>query len=134
MGESVSLQALRYAGLPSTPGLKMRRLAVMSLSLALSLCAMGSARADVHEAAASTASSAKGVAHKVEKAVVHGVKAAASGVAHGVGVAASGVERGAHAAGKGIQRGAAATGRAVKHVAHKVGVGSGSSAGSQPAP
>jgi hypothetical protein len=132
MGESVSLQALRYAGLPSTPGLKMRRLAV--LSLALSLCAMGSARADVQEAAASTASSAKGVAHKVEKAVVHGVKAAASGVAHGVGVAASGVERGAHAAGKGIQRGAAATGRAVKHVAHKVGVGSGSSAGSQPAP
>lgn len=57
----------------------------------------------------STANSSPGVVTKVEKAVVKGAKAAASGV-----------ERGAKAAGRGIERGAAATERAAKRVAAKV--------------
>lgn len=73
-----------------------------------------------------------GVVERVEKAVVHGAKAAASGVErglkaaskgveHGAKVAASGVERGVKAAASGVQRGAQATGNAVQSVAKKVG-------------
>ncbi len=69
-----------------------------------------------------------GVLDKVERAVVRGAKAAASGVERGVKaaergakVAASGVERGVKAAASGVQRGANATGDAVQSVAKKVG-------------
>ena len=54
-------------------------------------------------------SNSPGVVKKVEKAVVKGAKAAASGV-----------ERGAKAAGRGVERGAKATERTAKRVAAKV--------------
>lgn len=54
---------------------------------------------------------------KVERAVVHGAKTAASGVERGVKAAASGVARGARAAAGGIEKGAQTTARVVNKVA-----------------
>lgn len=82
-------------------------------------------------AADDEAGSTPSTLQKVEGAVEHGVRAAASGVAHGVHAAASGIERGAkatargldrgaHAAARGVKRGAEATGKAVSSVAKKV--------------
>jgi uncharacterized phage protein gp47/JayE len=73
-----------------------------------------------------------GVVTKVERAVEHGVAAAASGVQRaasaaargverGAKAAASGVERGVKAAASGVERGAKATARAARTVAGKVG-------------
>ncbi|WP_395699345.1 hypothetical protein [Aquabacterium sp.] len=97
------------------------------------------------QGAASAATANQGVVEKVEKAVEHGAKTAASAVAHGAKVAASGVERGVKAAASGVQRGAKAaasgvqrgvhaTAKAVDSVAHKVvGSASAASAASKPA-
>ena len=73
----------------------------------LLLAAHASAAAD--EPADAKSGSSPGVVKKVEKAVVKGAKAAASGV-----------ERGAKAVGRGVERGAKATERTAKRVAAKV--------------
>jgi hypothetical protein len=90
--------------------------AALALKLGTSLVIMASAlpaRAD-EAAAANTAQ--PGVVQRVEGAVTHGAKAAASGIERGVKAAASGIERGAKAAASGVQRG-------VKAAAHGVEVG-----------
>jgi hypothetical protein len=79
----------------------MKRPARAALGLCVLLCVSASARAD---------DAAPPVVAKVEHAVVHGAKAAASGV-----------ERGVKAAARGVEKGARATGSAVKKVAGKVG-------------
>jgi len=68
-----------------------------------------------------------GVVQKVERAVEHGVEAAASGVkrgakaaAHGVQVAASATARGVQAAASGVAKGASAAAHGVESVAGKV--------------
>ncbi len=65
------------------------------------------------------AKSDTGVVTKVEKAVVKGAKAAASGVQRGARAAASGVKRGAKAAAGGVETGAKATARVAKRVTGK---------------
>ena len=85
--------------------------------LASMLLLLGAAHA-ADEPADSNKGNSPGVVTKVEKAVVKGAKAAASGV-----------ERGAKAAGRGVERGAKATERVAKRVAGKV-----SGPASSPAP
>jgi len=80
-----------------------------AIALSSTLVLLGQSAAASNDAKESTANSSPGVVTKVEKAVVKGAKAAASGV-----------ERGAKAAGRGIERGAKATERAAKRVAAKV--------------
>ncbi|MDR3390649.1 MAG: hypothetical protein P4L77_02855 [Sulfuriferula sp.] len=60
-----------------------------------------------------------GVMSKVEHAVEHGAKVAATGVEHGVKAAGRGIERGAKAAGRGIDHGVKATKNAVGRVVDK---------------
>jgi hypothetical protein len=104
---------------------------------ALVLCGLFSLLGNASAQAASPEHSAPAaqpsVVERVEKAVVRGAKAAASGVERGLKAANSGVEhglqaaskggeRGARAAASGVERGAKATGNAVQSVAKKVGV------------
>ena len=86
--------------------------------LALALCLIDGAAAA--EGAPPPAERAKEIAVKVEKAVVRGVKAAASGVERGAKAAAHGVKVGVNAAARGIETGAKATARAADAVADKV--------------
>ena len=92
-----------------------------ALTLSAMLILLSHAQAGSNEPAESTAGTASGVVGKVEKAVVRGAKAAASGIEHGVKAAASGIERGAKAAARGIEHGAKATASAAGRVANKVG-------------
>lgn len=100
--------------------------------LVATLIFLGSAETRATEMAEADAGTASGVVVKVEKAVVRGAKAAASGVErgakaaargieHGARAATSGVERGVKAAASGVERGAKATGKAAHAVAGKVG-------------
>ena len=96
--------------------------------LSLLLVLVSNVAAQTATPSRSTAAAEPGVWEKVEKAVVRGAKAAASGVErgvkaaeHGAKVAASGVERGVKAAASGIERGAQATDNAAQSVAKKVG-------------
>jgi len=100
--------------------------------LVATLVFLGSAEAEATETAEASTGTASGVVGKVEKAVVRGATAAASGVErgakaaargieHGAKAAASGVERGVKAAASGVERGARATGNAAHAVAGKVG-------------
>jgi type IV secretory pathway TrbL component len=75
-------------------------------------------------AAASLPDKAKAVAVKVEAAIEHGAKAAASGVERGAKAAAHGVQVGAEAAARGVAAGAKATAKAADAVAEKVAPGS----------
>ncbi len=111
----------------------------IATSLSLLFLLMGNAAAQ--STATPAAPAEPGVLEKVEKAVVRGAKAAASGVERGVKAATSGIERGAKAAAigvergvkaaaSGVQRGAQATGNAAGSVAAKVG--SPAAAASQP--
>lgn len=88
---------------------------------------MGHAQADEPASTGSTAHSEPGVITKVERAVEHGAKAAATGVEHGVQAAGRGLERGGKglkrggdAAGRGINRGVEATKHAVGRVSNKI--------------
>ncbi len=105
---------------------------VLLLSGLLAIASAVEAQSASPVAHASSSTAEPGVLQRVEKAVVHGAKAAASGVErglkaankgveHGVKAAAGGVEHGVKAAASGVQRGAEATGGAVKSVAKKVG-------------
>jgi hypothetical protein len=109
-----------------------------AVALSSMLVLLSHAETGAKEPAESTTNTASGVVGKVEKAVVRGAKATASGIEHGVKAAASGVERGAKAAASGIERGAKATSRGVEHgakatasaasrAANKVGMSSASS-------
>jgi len=80
-----------------------------AIGLSSALVLLSHAAVAASDTKESTANNSPGVVTKVEKAVVKGAKAAASGV-----------ERGAKAAGRGIKRGAEATERAAKRVAAKV--------------
>lgn len=91
-----------------------------AVALVALLSLVSHAGAETPEPPAASESSGTGVAAKVEKAVVRGVRAAASGVEYGVRAAASGVERGAKAAAHGVTRGAKATADAASHVANKI--------------
>lgn len=95
------------------------------------LILLGSAETRATEMAEGDAGTASGVVAKVERAVVRGATAAASGVErgakaaahgieHGARAAASGVKRGVKAAASGVERGAKATGNAAHTVAEKV--------------
>ena len=96
------------------------------------LILLGSAEAKASETAEADAGTSSGVVAKVERAVVRGATAAASGVErgakatargieHGARATASGVKRGVKAAANGVDRGAKATGNAAHTVAEKVG-------------
>jgi hypothetical protein len=105
----------------------------MALGLTLVLAATGLQA----QAANPEPQAAPSVVEKVERAVVRGAHAAASGVECGVKAAASGIERGAKAAAGGVERGvqaaasgvqcgAKATDEAAGKVARKVGIGAAS--------
>ena len=91
-----------------------------------------SVAATAKASAGSDGATASGVVTEVGEAIVHGAKAAASGVArgthaaargieHGAKAAETGVQRGIEAAAKGVERGAKATDNAAHTVAEKVG-------------
>jgi hypothetical protein len=99
-----------------------------ALPLACLLICFGSGAEEPGRAASSAA---PGVVVRTEKAVVRGVKAAASGVErgaraaargieHGVKAAEGGVRHGVKAAARGVERGAQATASAAHSVARKV--------------
>jgi hypothetical protein len=69
---------------------------------------------------AGSSGSTPGVVVKVEKAVVRGAKAAASGVQRGAKAAAGGIETGVKATARGVEKGAKATAGAANRVAGKV--------------
>lgn len=92
------------------PRLLLQRRAGGGLRVALAL-AVGAL--PLH-AGAAEAGSSPGVVEKVEHAVEHGAKAAASGVERGLKAAARGVERGASAAASGVARGAHAAASGVE--------------------
>ncbi|WP_372528658.1 hypothetical protein [Piscinibacter sp.] len=97
--------------------------AILKTAVALSsmFVLLSHAQAGSNEPVETTTSTAPGVVGKVEKAVVRGAKAAASGIEHGVKAAASGIERGAKATARGIEHGAKATASAAGRVANKAG-------------
>ena len=86
----------------------------LSQFVLLLTCSLAAIASRAEEAAPSTQGGATAVVEKVEKAIEHGAKAAASGVERGVKVAASGVERGVKAAASGVQRGARAAASGVQ--------------------
>ncbi|ARU30451.1 hypothetical protein CAP31_01320 [Sulfuriferula sp. AH1] len=105
-----------------------------AIAISSAFMLMSHAQADETPATGSTAHSEPGVVAKVERAVEHGAKAAATGVEHGVQAAGRGLERsgkglkrGGDAAGRGINRGVEATKRAVGHVTNKIDKSSASS-------
>lgn len=94
----------------SEPRLPVLRRALCGLLAALALAAAGLPL----PVGAAEAGSSPGVVEKVEHAVEHGAKAAASGVERGLKAAARGVERGASAAASGVARGARAAASGVE--------------------
>ena len=123
--DRAALSDIICAGPSLTPWMPKSRIASL---LSLLLVLVSNVAAQTATPSRSTAAAEPGVLEKVEKAVVHGAKAAASGVErgvkaaeHGAKVAASGVERGVKAAASGIERGAQATDNAAQSVAKKVG-------------
>lgn len=94
---------------------RMKTIAALILGVAVAVASP----AWSHDAASAPAG-APAVVDKVERAVVRGARAAASGVERGARAAASGVERGARAAARGVKSAASGVQRGAKAAASGV--------------